>query len=49
MRIRVDYGNDLREEIMHLGSKRDWLIREIHFQRSKLEDAYIEMVQSKSN
>ena len=46
-RIRVDYGNDLREEIMNLGNKRDWLIREIHYQRSNLEDAYIEMIQNK--
>ena len=47
IRIRVDYGNDLREEIMNLGNKRDWLIREIHYQRSNLEDAYIEMIQNK--
>ena len=47
IRIRVDYGNDLREEIMNLGNKRNWLIREIHYQRSNLEDAYIEMIQSK--
>ena len=46
-RIRVDYGNDLREEIMNLGNKRNWLIREIHYQRSNLEDAYIEMIQNK--
>ena len=46
-RIRVDYGNDLREEIMNLGNKRNWLIREIHYQRSTLEDAYIEMIQNK--
>ena len=46
-RIRVDYGNDLREEIMDLGNKRNWLIREIHYQRSNLEDAYIEMIQNK--
>ena len=48
-RIRVDYGNDLREEIMNLGNKRNWLIREIHYQRSNLEDAYIEMIQNKDN
>ena len=47
IRIRVDYGNDLREEIMNLGNKRNWLIREIHYQRSNLEDAYIEMIQNK--
>ena len=46
-RIRVDYGNDLREEIMNSGNKRNWLIREIHYQRSNLEDAYIEMIQNK--
>ena len=46
-RIRADYGNDLREEIMNLGNKRNWLIREIHYQRSNLEDAYIEMIQNK--
>ena len=46
-RIRVDYGNDLREEIMNLGNERNWLIREIHYQRSTLEDAYIEMIQNK--
>ena len=46
-RIRVDYGNDLREEIMNLGNKRNWQIREIHYQRSNLEDAYIEMIQNK--
>ena len=46
-RIRVDYGHDLREEIMNLGNKRNWLIREIHYQRSNLEDAYIEMIQNK--
>ena len=46
-RIRVDYGNDLREEIMKLGNKRNWLIREILYQRSNLEDAYIEMIQNK--
>ena len=46
-RIRVDYGNDVREEIMNLGNKRNWLIREIHYQRSNLEDAYIEMIQNK--
>ena len=46
-RIRVDYGNDLREEIMNLGNKRNWLIREIHYQRSNLEDAYIEIIQNK--
>ena len=46
-RIRVDYGNDLREEIMNLGNKRNWLIREIHYQRSNLEDAYIEMIQNR--
>ena len=46
-RIRVDYGNDLREEIMNLGNNRNWLIREIHYQRSNLEDAYIEMIQNK--
>ena len=46
-RIRVDHGNDLREEIMNLGNNRNWLIREIHYQRSNLEDAYIEMIQNK--
>ena len=40
-RIRVDYGNDLREEIMNLGNKRNWLIREIHYQRSNLEDCLL--------
>ena len=44
---RVDNINDLREEIMNLGNKRNWLIREIHYQRSTLEDAYIEMIQNK--
>tara|TARA_B100000965_G_C19575306_1_gene751082 strand:+ start:758 stop:1696 length:939 start_codon:yes stop_codon:yes gene_type:complete len=49
IRIRVDYGNDVRERIMNLAVDHQWIIREIHHQRINLEDTFIEMIQNKNN
>ncbi|MFL2451438.1 MAG: ABC transporter ATP-binding protein [Verrucomicrobiales bacterium] len=49
IRIRVDYGNDVREKIMDLAHRNEWTIREIHHQRINLEDTFIELIQNKNN
>ena len=49
LRIRVDYGNDVREKIMDLARDNKWTIREIHHQRTNLEDTFIELIQNKNN
>ena len=49
IRIRVDYGNDVREKIMDLAHHNKWTIREIHHQRTNLEDTFIELIQNKNN
>jgi len=49
IRIRVDYGNDVREKIMDLAHRNKWTIREIHHQRTNLEETFIELIQNKNN
>ncbi len=44
--LRVEPGNDVREEIMKLADSQTWKVRELHRQLPSLEDVFVELAAS---
>ena len=44
--LRVESGNDVREEIFNLASARRWTLRELSQRRATLEDVFVEITHS---
>jgi ABC-2 type transport system ATP-binding protein len=41
--LRVESGNDVREEVFRLASARHWTVRELTQRRATLEDVFVEI------
>ena len=41
--LRVESGNDVREEVFRLASARRWTLRELSQRRATLEDVFVEI------